>query len=70
LLLRCNALWGDAAPHLHFQLVDHNSLLESEGVPYAFDSFEVIGRDKKYEKRDRQLPMDGEIIRFSLAIEQ
>jgi hypothetical protein len=52
-------------PHLHFQVVDHNSLLESEGVPYAFESFEVRGKDKKYQKRERQLPMDSEIIRFN-----
>jgi murein DD-endopeptidase MepM/ murein hydrolase activator NlpD len=30
------------APHLHFHISDANSL-ESEGLPYVFDSFEVLG---------------------------
>ena len=31
-------------PHLHFQVVDRNSPFESQGVPYAIDSFEVVGK--------------------------
>jgi murein DD-endopeptidase MepM/ murein hydrolase activator NlpD len=31
------------APHLHFQLVDANSILAAEGVPYELKSFTQIG---------------------------
>jgi murein DD-endopeptidase MepM/ murein hydrolase activator NlpD len=52
-------------PHLHFQVVDRNSLLESEGVPYVLESFQVRGKDSKYAGRETQLPMRDEIIRFN-----
>ena len=28
-------------PHLHFHLADRNAAIDSEGVPYAFDAFEL-----------------------------
>ncbi|HEY4133295.1 MAG TPA: M23 family metallopeptidase [Gemmatimonadaceae bacterium] len=31
-------------PHVHFQIADGPTFLSSEGVPYAFSSFEVVGR--------------------------
>lgn len=31
------------APHLHFQLVDANSPMGSEGIPYEFESFTQLG---------------------------
>ena len=31
-------------PHLHFHLSDGNSPLGSEGIPYGYDSFELLGR--------------------------
>ncbi|HSE42683.1 MAG TPA: M23 family metallopeptidase, partial [Acidobacteriota bacterium] len=35
---------GDSTgPHLHFHLADHNSTLASEGLPYHFKSFTVLG---------------------------
>jgi murein DD-endopeptidase MepM/ murein hydrolase activator NlpD len=37
------------APHLHFHISDGVSL-ESEGLPYVFDSFEVVGTDVEFEK--------------------
>ena len=55
---------NSTGPHLHFQVVDRNSLLDSEGVPYVIDSFEVRGRDKRYVKRENELPMGGELVRF------
>jgi len=30
-------------PHLHFQLMDRNSLLNSEGLPYYFSGFKLAG---------------------------
>jgi murein DD-endopeptidase MepM/ murein hydrolase activator NlpD len=55
---------NSTGPHLHFQVVDRNSLLASEGVPYLIDSFEVRGKDKKYQQREKEIPMGGEFIRF------
>jgi murein DD-endopeptidase MepM/ murein hydrolase activator NlpD len=31
------------APHLHFQLMDSNSPLGSEGIPFEFASFTQLG---------------------------
>ena len=31
------------APHLHFQLVDTNSPMGAEGIPYEFESFTLLG---------------------------
>ena len=31
------------APHLHFHISNGNSWVASEGVPFLFDSFEVLG---------------------------
>lgn len=31
-------------PHLHFQLMNRNSLLNSEGLPYYFSGFKLAGR--------------------------
>jgi len=33
---------NSTAPHLHFQLVDRNMLIAAEGLPYVFESFEVL----------------------------
>jgi hypothetical protein len=34
---------SSAGPHLHFHVADGRDELAAEGLPYAFDSFEVIG---------------------------
>ena len=43
-------LLGDSGnaggPHLHFHIGDADSLNGSEGIPFVFDSFEVIGRGR------------------------
>jgi murein DD-endopeptidase MepM/ murein hydrolase activator NlpD len=31
-------------PHLHFQLTDGRDPIASDGVPYAFDRFSLVGR--------------------------
>src|ERR1051325_8229311 len=31
-------------PHVHFQIADGPTFLSSEGLPYAVESFEVVGR--------------------------
>jgi N-acyl-D-aspartate/D-glutamate deacylase len=64
-------------PHLHFHLSDANSPLGGEGIPYAFDSFEVESRiaglqpDKLPWKpldtpdpRRAELPLENVVVRF------
>ena len=60
-------------PHLHFHISDANSPLGSEGLPYAFPSFEVQGKGWGWkpaspaaptEKRQNEMPLENEIIRF------
>lgn len=38
-----------AGPHLHFHVADANSSLDAEGLPFVFESFDVLG---KYEDFD------------------
>ena len=35
-----------------------------EGVPYLIDSFEIRDKNKKHQKREREMPMGGDFIRF------
>jgi hypothetical protein len=56
-------------PHLHFHICDANSILSCEGLPYAFPSFEVLGRwqldpKKPPVKHELELPVEAEVIRF------
>lgn len=60
-------------PHLHFHISNANSPLGSEGLPYAFTSFEVQGRGWGWkpttpaaatEKRHNEMPLELEVIRF------
>ena len=60
-------------PHLHFHISDANSPLGSEGLPYAFRSFEVQGKgwgwkptspNSPTEKRENQMPVELEVTRF------
>lgn len=67
-------------PHLHFHICDRNSPLASEGLPYAFTSFEVQGKGEiKVEagamkiaisqdgrgRRAMEMPLQNEVVRFS-----
>jgi murein DD-endopeptidase MepM/ murein hydrolase activator NlpD len=59
-------------PHLHFHLSDGNSPLGSEGVPYLYDSFELVGSCKTFTEcvreaprpRRREMPMQNTLVRF------
>jgi murein DD-endopeptidase MepM/ murein hydrolase activator NlpD len=64
---------NSSAPHLHFQICNANSELGSEGLPYAFASFEVQGKadaDKPAMfpggpvKHEMEIPTEDEIVRF------
>ena len=60
-------------PHLHFHLSDASSPLGSEGVPYAFESLEIVGKcrglmaecDRSTRvTRHREMPVENELVRF------
>ena len=47
-------------PHLHFQIVDHPSVVVADGMPFVFDAFDLTGRTpplpevlKQYETLER-----------------
>jgi hypothetical protein len=59
------------APHLHFHLSDAVSTLGAEGLPFVFESFEVLGAvnfdpQKKAagEKRRLEIPLENAVVRF------
>jgi len=58
-------------PHLHMQLTDVNSVLESEGVPFVFARFTDLGPGSAYETdkhvsipRSHSLPGQDAVIEF------
>jgi len=60
-------------PHLHFHLSDGPSPLGSEGLPYAYDSFEIVGRCRSVGAgceraaptgRHGELPLANTLVRF------
>jgi hypothetical protein len=60
-------------PHLHFHLMDGTSPLGSEGIPYALESFELVGRCRRMfaecarsapDVRRREIPMANVVVGF------
>jgi murein DD-endopeptidase len=60
-------------PHLHFHLMDGTSPLGSEGIPYAHETFELVGRCRRAftecarsapETRRRETPMANMVVGF------
>ena len=60
-------------PHLHFHIMDGMSPLGSEGVPYAIETFDLVGRCARIlqectrtepQRRRRELPMANAMVRF------
>lgn len=64
-------------PHLHFHVADGPSLLGAEGLPFAFESFELLGRYADFERLGRaswapegagarraERPPDNAVLRF------
>ena len=66
-------------PHLHFQISDSPVALDGEGLPFAIDTFELLGVESKQafqegvwkpdpsfkpEHRRREMPFDSEVVRF------
>lgn len=60
-------------PHLHFHVSDASSPLGSEGLPYAFETLEIVGRCRSLMAecdrsarivRHREMPVENELVRF------
>lgn len=60
-------------PHLHFHISDANSPLGSEGVPYEYNAFELVGRCQSFgvgcrlettTRRQREIPLQNALVRF------
>lgn len=68
------------APHLHLHVADTLLLEQSEGLPFVFRLFEVLGKTTAEravgadsaggpvnfapKRRERELPLDGAVVRF------
>jgi len=65
-----------SAPHLHFQVMDDNSIAASQGLPWVFESFVLVGTFDEEEDgaitgiipvnsvRRGELPLQQTLIRF------
>ncbi|HEV7783795.1 MAG TPA: M23 family metallopeptidase, partial [Thermoanaerobaculia bacterium] len=66
-------------PHLHFHVTDSREMIAGEGLPYEIDAFELLGHETEEhvkqgfwspqpgqapERRERELPADGAVVRF------
>ena len=60
-------------PHLHFHVSDASSPLGSEGLPYAFETLDVVGKCRSFNEgcdrssltvRHREMPVANELVRF------
>lgn len=59
-------------PHLHFHISDGNSPLGSEGIPYVYDSFEIVGNCRTFTSCERsaltvrhgEIPLANTLVRF------
>jgi hypothetical protein len=65
------------APHLHLQVTDGNSVLQSEGVPFIFSSFTDLGPGSDYElnkhlsvPRTDSVPGKDEVIELPVTKKQ
>lgn len=51
------------APHLHFQLMDSSDILTANGLPCAFEEYEVF-REGRWERAVNAVPTSKDRIRF------
>ena len=51
-------------PHLHFHVSDGPLALQSEGLPYVLESFEVQTALNTWEPRQNELPLENTHVRF------
>jgi murein DD-endopeptidase MepM/ murein hydrolase activator NlpD len=78
LLGRLGQSGNSAAPHLHFQLANAATFEGSEGVPYVFDRFDLLGPETEGQlfgmgdawkatgnaPRRLQLPLNDIVVEF------
>lgn len=67
---------NSSEPHLHFQLMNANSPLGSEGLPYALPSYQLIGKAVAEDDQPKvrrlatpevqhgEIPMEDEVVSF------
>src|SRR5262249_7664582 len=71
---------GNASgPHLHFHIIEGNSPFAAEGLPFVFESFEVLGETTMEEitgsgwkpqaskpptKHQNEIPLGNAVVRF------
>ena len=62
---------NSTAPHLHFQVTDGNSVLQSEGVPFVLEKFTDLGPGSDYEPakhllipRELSIPGNNAVVEF------
>jgi murein DD-endopeptidase len=67
---------NSSEPHLHFDICNASSMLACEGFPYAFASFEVVGKGEGWKssdsheaavKHEMEIPTEDEVVQFSPA---
>jgi hypothetical protein len=51
-------------PHLHFHVANADSGLVAEGLPYAFDEFDVLDQDRRWQLRRNEIPLERAVVRF------
>jgi len=50
---------NSGGPHLHFHVVDQNMILAAEGVPYVFESFEIMRKLEGNDITDLYMKLDS-----------
>lgn len=59
--------------HLHLQVADHNSVLESQGVPFVFERFTYLGPGADYPEKQisepwtNSIPPGDGVVKFKAA---